>query len=307
MNEPILVTEQQLQALVGSPESLRLEFKRSAPLVEQRERDKYLAVLSKEISAFANTEGGQIVIGMEEEKARKTRVASGLDEGIALDEFSIESFQQVIQGSVSPYLPSLRILAIRLSGNKAGRAAIVIVVPQGTTAYQANDQRYYGRSEFGVEALRDHEVRLRMMRPRVALGRIAVRPLERTDFGDISHYKFVTQMHNVGEITIRNYVIVLAFRCNVLGLDEQTSSSIRDGKDWRIDSFGADHEKLLHPGDCVDIPREPWRVVLSNNTQFTKTELRCSWKLMLEDAPANTGLLEVYSLEFPVSVPPLPR
>jgi hypothetical protein len=307
MNEPILSTEQQLQALVGLPESLRLEFKRSAPLAEPKEREKYFAVLSREISALANTEGGQIVIGMDEERAGKTRVASGLDEGIALAEFSIESFQQAIQSSVSPYLPSLRILPVRLSGNKAGQAAIVIVVPQGTTAYQAKDQKYYGRSEFAVEALRDHEIRLRMMRPRVALGRIAVRPLERVDFGDISHYKFVTQMYNVGEITIHNYVIVLAFGCNAAGLGEHTSAAVRNGKDYRITgNFGGDHENLLHPGDSVDIPRESWLVVLPTQTQFAKIELQCTWKLMLEDAPASTGILDVSSLEFPVYVPPLP-
>ena len=77
MNEPILSTEQQLQALVGLPESIRLEFERSAPLAEPKEREKYLAILSREISALANTEGGQIVIGMDEERVGKTRVGSG--------------------------------------------------------------------------------------------------------------------------------------------------------------------------------------------------------------------------------------
>lgn len=75
-----------------------------------------------------------------------------------------------------------------------------------------------------------------------------VHPLEHVDFGDISHFKFVTQLHNVGEITPRNYVIVLAFDYIGSELHEHSSRAIRDDKDNRISgNFGGDHEDSLEP------------------------------------------------------------
>jgi hypothetical protein len=55
-----------------------------------------------------------------------------------------------------------------LLASPANRQVFVIQIPQGSTAYQANDARYYGRSEFEAKPLPDHEVRLRMSRGRVA-------------------------------------------------------------------------------------------------------------------------------------------
>jgi hypothetical protein len=62
-----------------------------------------------------------------------------------------------------------------LLANNPGRAVFVIEIPQGNTAYQANDGRYYGRSEFEAKYLPDHEVRLRMSRGKVARGIILPR------------------------------------------------------------------------------------------------------------------------------------
>ena len=50
-----------------------------------------------------------------------------------------------------------------------------MTVPKGSTAYQSNDGRYYGRSEYEVKYLPDHEVRLRMRRGRVALAAVHLR------------------------------------------------------------------------------------------------------------------------------------
>ena len=173
--EPRIETERDLLQLVGQPESARLEFKVSRLLLQNRgSNEKIAEVLSKEVSAFANSEGGQIIIGMRERKEGKTRVADSLDEGLPADEFGAEWLQQVVESNVSPYLLGIRVRRIRLSGEREGRWAAVIVVPGGTTAYQASDKRYYGRSEYEAKALPDHEIRLRMMKGRVAQARLDI-------------------------------------------------------------------------------------------------------------------------------------
>jgi hypothetical protein len=61
---------------------------------------------------------------------------------------------------------------VPLSRN-ADKVVFVVRIPQGSTAYQAKNGRYYGRSEFEVKFLPDHEVRMRMSRGKVARAGIS--------------------------------------------------------------------------------------------------------------------------------------
>ncbi len=169
--EPRFRKEEDLVALKDQPESSRLEFKSSTLL--KKTKNEIVDDLSKEVSAFANSEGGDMIIGIAEQKRGKGRVAGGVDDGVDLNEVSPEWLQQIIESNVSPYLPGIRVRSIPLSGRQ-GRAAFVISVPQGSTAHQASDKRYYARSEFQVQALPDHEIRLRMMRGHVPQARVEV-------------------------------------------------------------------------------------------------------------------------------------
>src|SRR5262249_49352121 len=150
---------------IGQNESIRREFK-SGRMFEEHE-NKWIAKISLEVSALANTEGGELFLGIDEDKKSKPRVATGID-GAPLA-LAPERLQQLIEGNVSPYLPGIRVHRVRLSG-QPDRAVFVVQIPPGNTAYQANDGRYYGRSEFGAKYLPDHEVRLRMSRGKVARG-----------------------------------------------------------------------------------------------------------------------------------------
>lgn len=135
-----------------------------------KSRPEILEDLSKEVSAFANAEGGTLVIGMREEKRDKERVAAELD-GFDGTQWPAQQLQQLLESNVQPHLVGLRVRYVPLDG---GRVAAVIDVPQGTTAYQAADRRYYGRSEFEARPLPDHEVRLRMHRGRLPRAHVEV-------------------------------------------------------------------------------------------------------------------------------------
>ena len=66
MKEPWNWTKEDLNKLIGQAETIRLEFKQSKIFDEARER--IAENLTKAVSAFANTEGGTIVIGIGEAK-----------------------------------------------------------------------------------------------------------------------------------------------------------------------------------------------------------------------------------------------
>ena len=104
---------------------------------------------------------------------------------------------------------------MKLSGPRQGRIGIVIDVPSGSTAYQASDRRYYGRAEYECIPLQDHEVRLRIMRGRVAAARMEVGKVECIPYGKALIFYFDLILVNVGEITITDLLLSLQVESNV--------------------------------------------------------------------------------------------
>lgn len=162
--------EERLRAFIGGEESLRLEFK-SGRLLERKNEQQVADDLSEVVSAFANTEGGLLILGMAEEKRGKNRVATDLD-GVPGGDWPSHRIQQILESNVHPPLTGIRVFRVQLSGFSYERVAFVVEVPQGRTAHQAKDCRYYGRSEFETKALRDFDIRLRMERGKVAFAEI---------------------------------------------------------------------------------------------------------------------------------------
>lgn len=160
-------TERDLQGILGQYESFRLEFKASALLTQPT--DRIVKQLTEEVSSFANTEGGTLIIGIKEGSRGKKSIASEIDEGIDPVAMPPERLEQLIASNISPPVPGLRVYAVPLSGPKAGRVAYVVTVPKGTTAYQARHSLlYYGRTEFAACPLHDNVIRLLMLRGKVA-------------------------------------------------------------------------------------------------------------------------------------------
>jgi len=154
-------TEQTLKELIGREESIRLEFK-SGRLFDDPNRD-VATPLSKEISAFSNTEGGCLILGMAETQRHRITVASHLD-GVQAKQWPSHKLQQVIESNIHPPLIGLRVHRVSLSEFSGERVAFVIEVPQSHTAHQAKDRLYYGRSEYEAKPLHDIDIRLRMQR-----------------------------------------------------------------------------------------------------------------------------------------------
>lgn len=168
-------TRAQLEQFIGNEESYELEFKSSRPLREDK-AEKFFDDLSTHVSAFLNSDGGLLVVGVEEEKRDKDQAgkASGLSEGVPHPAWRGDRFQSKLCDRIHPAVASYVLVHTVKVADEGGidLRAFVIEVKPGITAYQAPDKKYYSRRSFSSEAMEDKDIRLRMLaddRPRAAL------------------------------------------------------------------------------------------------------------------------------------------
>lgn len=203
-------TEEDLQQLVGQPESFTLEFKESKLCTLGT---SFARNLAKEISAFANAEGGTIVIGMKENRGRP-RIALDIDEGVDPGEFSLEQLQHVVEFSIRPSISGIRCHAIPLSGDRSERVAYVVVVPKGETAYQASNYIYYTRNGFRNEPMLDHLVRLLMFRGDTATAQLEIGNCDIITKDQYDEYRFDLAVINTGKQTIEDFLLSIKISIN---------------------------------------------------------------------------------------------
>lgn len=162
-NPPWEWQQADLQALIDDEiaEDLHIEYKESRLLARepQSAKDACVKTLTKTVSAFNNSDGGVIVIGMRERRKGNRNCPESFDEGVSESDFSKTWLVQIINSNISPSIPDLRVNLVKLKGEQEGRVACVIHVPKGTRAVQAKDLRYYQRVEDQSLPMRDFQIR----------------------------------------------------------------------------------------------------------------------------------------------------
>jgi hypothetical protein len=114
------------------------------------------------VSAFLNSDGGQLIIGIEEQEG----VAVKLSDGIPRSNMTWEQLQSSICNRIQPAVAdyvSVFSIPVTERGNGEKLFAFVVDVMPGFTAYQADDKKYYGRRAGQSEAMEDKDIRLRML------------------------------------------------------------------------------------------------------------------------------------------------
>ena len=97
------ITKSDLQALIDNQvfENRELEYKDysfKGGKLQDKQKDKFM----KEIAAFANTNGGTIIIGMQEDENRFPTKLTGVDMGIGDFDSWLSSFKQMVLSRIRP-------------------------------------------------------------------------------------------------------------------------------------------------------------------------------------------------------------
>jgi len=109
--------------------------------------------LSKDVSAFANSEGGLLILGVGQEKKRPKIFPTEMTWG---DEFlSKERLENNLTGKIHPRIEGLKIVPIR----KNNSVIFLLDIPQSENPpHMAFDKRYYRRLNFGNSPMEHYEV-----------------------------------------------------------------------------------------------------------------------------------------------------
>lgn len=322
-------TEQDLVDLIGQPESFRQEFKSGTMFDGQH--SQAIDTLSKAVSAFANAEGGTIVVGIAEKKRGNEGFAGHMD-GVDLTAMPLHRLQQMVEQSVSPRLQGLRFKAIKLTDKP--RSCVIIHVPEGSTAYQARDLKYYGRSEFESKAMADHEIRTRMLKGQIRQARLEVRrwlsggsykstqgdvtPAQvDVAYGEATHLRALEEAAGeVGDIT--GAIAMSTFSVGVRNVAERTIAALTveittnplSGARFFIGIEQGDVSvplprryrwpdgERIHPGECVDFPPDPLTVIAGDHWDGSDTVAPILWTVYVEDGPPTSGEIDFGDIGF---------
>lgn len=124
LNKPIeTITEQDLQALVNQnePEGRQLDYKAVLSLAQEGAKAEF----RKDITSFANSQGGDIVVGIRDNKGLPEEV-SGFDLGNASQEQYQSRVREVLQSRIKPRIQGVLTHLFQLSN---GKWAMIIRIP----------------------------------------------------------------------------------------------------------------------------------------------------------------------------------
>jgi len=142
--------------LDGIEENIHLDYKGSGSISKTSDKKKEI---SKDVSAFANSDGGTIIYGVREfDETGKTHLPERIDP-IDANEYSKEWLEQVINSTISPTISNIIISPIQVGQKEENKVIYVVENPKSNTAHQMNDKRYYRRYNFQSIAMEDWEIK----------------------------------------------------------------------------------------------------------------------------------------------------
>ena len=146
------IKKSDLQALIDNQvfENRELEYKDYSFVggkLPDKQKDKFM----KQIAAFANTNGGTIILGMQEDENRLPTKLSGAGMGLGDFDGWLSSFKQMVLSRIRPHLHGIECVPVELEDNNI---AIVISIPKSYARphsyWDGNKDEFFMRHVNGI-------------------------------------------------------------------------------------------------------------------------------------------------------------
>lgn len=132
-------------------ESIHIEFKSGEALSKTDSKKKEV---SKDVSAFANSDGGIIVYGISEQN-HKADSFSFVDGTI----YTKEWLEQIINTTIKRNIEGLKIFPVRKNGNLKESVYVVQIPASIDAPHLSRDNRFYRRHNFESVPMAEYEIR----------------------------------------------------------------------------------------------------------------------------------------------------
>lgn len=186
MNSPR--TLQDLENMIKNQiqENIHLDYKRSSALKSSHRE------IAKDVSAFANSDGGCIIYGIEEDK----HLPKGIDSGVDHDKYTREWLENVVTSNISPRIDGITISQIPLSPDNS---VYIVNIPKSSRGphQDRGNHRYYKRFNFKSQPMEDYEIN------DVRSRNHTVKPLINIDIEEHTFLVYLV-IENIGEAVAEN-------------------------------------------------------------------------------------------------------
>jgi hypothetical protein len=168
--------------LTMNPESIFLDYKRELNFSNKKEKIE----LAKDISSFANSQGGCLIYGIDEEReAEKSIPIPKKEYGILPIQANVIDIENILTSIISPPLPDLRIRTIKLEHDLSKVVYLLWhskswFAPHMVSGFK--DVRYYKRGNFKAEPMQENEIETKY-RERLATYEHTNNYVKNIDFG----------------------------------------------------------------------------------------------------------------------------
>lgn len=214
------VTEADLQELIEAcvPESLKLEFKQST----YGNSDAQKRELLKDVSAFANAQGGHLILGIRENRgiAHELVGLPGID-----GDAEMQRIQQLIRSAIEPPITGVRMVTIPLS---TGGSAVLIRIPRSWNpphrVIHKGVNRFHVRHSGGVHEPSVEELRTMCSQYSTALDQARLFQQERLDYIEMGKDSYPL----TGTSRFILHIIPIAAFSGAINLDVQQISEMSD-------------------------------------------------------------------------------
>ena len=291
-------TEVKLQNLITGEveESLTLEYKSAEALDKSDFKKKEM---TKDVSAMANAAGGILVYGISEFSDLDKRHLPAKITPVDRTKFPREWVEQIIQ-AIRPRIDGIVIHSVNLSSGE-NDVVYIVEIPQGSTAHQASDHRYYKRFNFQSVPMEDYEVRDVMFRenaPDILLNFL----IEVTVYENQTFYNLIIQARNVGSAFAQYVACLLDVPVAVLH-EIKNKINVKDGGKYyrhRLfnlnQEFGDENFKASFP--LLRNMSMSWKIPLNENFRdFITNNLELKWTVYADNALPKEGRTNFSEIE----------
>lgn len=272
-------------------ENIHLDYKASGALGKKDEKKSEIV---KDVSAFANSDGGIIIYGLTEEN-HKPKEFDFVDGNV----FTKEWLENIIH-QVQPHIEGIIIYPIRNDGN-IEQSIYVVKIPRSEKApHMARDHKYYKRFNFKSEPMEDYEVKDILHRKysptlQIVNGTLQDEDIEEGD--ETVTFSFKAWIRNTGRVISKDY----KFSASFFNLPKGTTGNYQpyEGKVlsmyvcnycWKMTSPS---KEPLFPGELIETGHYQFHIPIANDPDEIFGKVYIKMTLLYEDGGKDTMLVNL--------------